>query len=111
MHKLEQYRRIILDLLNEYRNWGTGFEEIETFTVVDREGDHYQILRDGWRNKRRFYGCVLHLDIKGGKVWVRHDGTEQAIAERLVERGVPREDIVLGFHAPELRQFTEFAIA
>lgn len=62
----------------------------------------------GWSNKR--YGCVLHLDIKDGKIWIQHDGTEGGIALELVERGVPKQDIVLGFHSPLKHQFTEFAV-
>jgi hypothetical protein len=29
----------------------------------------------------------------------------------LLEAGVPKEDIVLAFHEPEMRQYTEFAVA
>ena len=39
------------------------------------------------------------------------DGTEEGIALELVELGIPREDIVLGFYRPERREITEFAIA
>lgn len=31
------------------------------------------------------------------------------MATELLQAGVPREDIVLAFHPPRLRQFTEFA--
>jgi hypothetical protein len=50
------------------------------------------------------------VDIKDGKIWVQHDGTEEAIADRLVERGVAKQDIVLAYHAPHVRQYTEFAV-
>ncbi|MBS9772038.1 MAG: XisI protein [Trichodesmium erythraeum GBRTRLIN201] len=43
------------------------------------------------------------------KIWVQHDGTEDAIADQLVEKGVPAEDIVLAYHPPLLRKYTEFA--
>jgi len=35
----------------------------------------------GWKNQRRVYGCFLHIDIKGGKVWLQHNGTESEVAE------------------------------
>jgi hypothetical protein len=54
-------------------------------------------------------GCVLHFDIKSGKIWIQHDGTEDSIADELVALGVPKNDIVLAYHAPYNRQFTEFA--
>lgn len=37
--------------------------------------------------------------------------TEEEIADDLVQAGVPKEDIVLAFQPPDLRQFTEFATA
>jgi hypothetical protein len=36
---------------------------------------------------------------------------EVGIATELVEAGVPKEQIVLGFRPPEMRQYTEFAVA
>jgi XisI protein len=42
---------------------------------------------------------------------VRSDGIEDGITKELVERGVPKEDIVLAFHSPEIRQYTGYALA
>jgi XisI protein len=50
---------------------------------------------------------ILSID---EKFWVQHDGTEDAIADQLVEKGVPKKDIVLAYHAPYVRQYTEFAL-
>jgi hypothetical protein len=43
--------------------------------------------------------------------WIEEDWTEAGIADILVRAGVPREDIVLGFQPPDLRQYTDFAAA
>ena len=64
----------------------------------------------GWRNQRRIYGPVLHLDIMDNKIWIQQDGTEVGIANELVELGVPKQDIVLGFYPPNLRKLSEFSI-
>jgi len=64
----------------------------------------------GWDGQRRVRGCVAHLDIRGGKAWVQHDGTDRPVAEALVEAGIPREDIVLGFHPAEVRRHTDHAV-
>ena len=56
------------------------------------------------------YGGVLHLDIKNAKIWIQHNGTEIDIADELVKLGVPKEDIVLAFHEPLMRQYTGFAV-
>ena len=68
-------------------------------------------MRVGWQDDNtRVYGCLLHMEIKGGKIWIQEDGGEDAIADQLVALGVPTKDIVLGYHAPHVRQHTEFAV-
>ncbi len=42
----------------------------------------------------------MNFDIKDGKIWIQHDGTEIGVANELVEMGVPNEDIVLAYHPP-----------
>ena len=73
--------------------------------------DHFQVMDVGWDGYRRVHGCVLHLDIKEGKVWVQHNATEMRVAHELVAMGVAREDIVLGFQAPYAQEFTGFGVA
>jgi hypothetical protein len=107
---VNQYRQIIKQLILERAQQRLGQEEIETQAIVDTERDHYLLLHTGWRENSRTHGCSIHLDIKDGKIWIQHDGTEVGIATILLEQGVPACDIVLGFHSPYMRQFTEFAI-
>ncbi len=106
---VEKYRQVIRQLFSEKASIPSPFPEIEKQLIIDTERDHYLLLHTGWRNNRRYHGCSMHLDIKDGKIWVQHDGTEAGIATRLLELGVPKEDIVLAFHSPHMRQFTEFA--
>jgi hypothetical protein len=109
---LDQYRHYIQQLLTEKskRNVGgiSAASEYAVQTVFDKEQDHYQLMYVGWRGIKRDFGCILHLDIKDGKIWIQHDGTERGIANELVELGVPNTDIVLAFHEPEVRGFTDF---
>jgi hypothetical protein len=109
---IEKYREYIKHLLSErqYRaaTQKRDAEEYEVQTIFDEQQDHYQLLYVGWRKSNRDFGCILHLDIKGGKIWIQHDGTEEGIANRLVEMGVPKQDIILAFHEPFVRPFTEF---
>ncbi|WP_416212683.1 element excision factor XisI family protein [Nostoc sp. DedQUE04] len=36
--------------------------------------------------------------------------TEMRVAQELVERGVPKDDIVLGFQSPEMREYTGYGV-
>ena len=110
MDKLTTYRTCIQQLLQRYQGYTPSTEEIETEIVTDTEHDHYQLIHIGWKNTRRVYGCAFHLDIKQGKVWIQYNGTDRHLAEELVELGIPKEDIVLGFQTPYRRQFTEYAL-
>jgi len=110
MDKLDRYRECILSILNDYSKYRFLHDEIKLVKVIDREGDHYQLMNEGWRNNRRYYGFILHFDIKDGKIWIQHNGTENDVATELVELGVAKEDIVLGFHAPDVRKYTGFAV-
>jgi len=66
---------------------------VESETIFDTVSDRYQLVNVGWKDaSTRIYGCVLHVDIKDGKIWVQHDGTEDAIADQLVALGVPKQD-------------------
>jgi hypothetical protein len=111
MDKLGLYRQLIQESLTERAKLRSPNNPIKSQTIFDREGDHYQLVHLGWKDSStRIYGCVLHVDIIDGKIWVQHDGTEDAIAEELVAKGVPKQDIVLAYHAPHVRQYTEFAV-
>jgi XisI protein len=63
----------------------------------------------GWEDGFRMYGCLIHVDIKDGKIWIQYDGTEYSVANELIDLGVPKQDIVLAYHAPYARKYTEFA--
>ncbi|MFM7603494.1 MAG: XisI protein [Pseudanabaena sp.] len=110
MAKLDEYRQKIQDLLTELASYGSANGEVESQLIFDAVRDHYQLVHVGWRNHRRIYGCVVHLDIKDGKIWVQHNGTEFDISLRLAEMGIPKQSIVNGFHSSYMRQFTDFAV-
>jgi hypothetical protein len=111
MEKLELYRNHIETLLKEYSNYKPRYGDVEVQLIFDRERDHYQLMNVGWDGNERIRGSVLHLDIKNGKIWIQHDGTERGIAGDLLELGVPSEDIVLAFQAPARRKYTDFAVS
>lgn len=109
MDTVETYRSLIQQLLIEHASlvWDT---RINAEVIFDRDRDRYQLVYVGWRGFERVYGTVLHVDLIDGKIWVQQDGTEVGIANKLVEHGVPKQDIVLGFDPPKMRHYTEFAV-
>ncbi len=88
-----------------------AYGEIELQTVFDYEQNHYLLMLVGQEGIRRVHGCLIHLDIVKDKIWIQRDGTEHGVANDLLAAGIPKEQIVLGFRSPEMRQWTEFAVA
>jgi hypothetical protein len=95
MAGLNEYQQKIQDLLTELANYSSSDREVESQLIFDTEHNHYQFAHVGWRNKRRIYGCVVHLDIKDGKIWIQHNGTEFDIGVRLAEMGIPKQHNIL----------------
>ncbi len=110
MDRIERYRAIVRRVIEEYAGYKPSHGQIETEAIVDPERDHYEVLHVGWDGPRRVHGSVVHIDIKADKVWVQYDGTSLPVAEELEAAGIPREDIVLGFHPAEVRPHTGFAV-
>jgi XisI protein len=111
MDKLEHYRQAVEEILTEHSHIKPAYGEIEMEVLFDRERDRYQVLRAGWLKKRRVYGALIHVDIKGEKIWIQYDGTEIGVANELTEKGIPTTDIVLAYHSPFIRQYDGFAVS
>lgn len=111
MDTLDAYRQIIEATLTEYANVPYAYGNIQTEVIFDRSNDHYLLVNIGWRDDRRIHGSLIHIDIINGKVWIQRDGTEHGIANDLVRAGIPKDQIVLGFRPPEVRPYTEYAVA
>jgi len=84
--------------------------QTEVQLIFDTERDRYQLLHIGWEDLKRVFGCIIYVEIKDGKIWIERDGTEIGVANELLEAGIPKHDIVLAFHAPYKRHYTEFAV-
>ncbi len=110
MDTINQYRQLIQAILTEYASYRPHYGDIEMEMIADTSRDHYHLISIGWNNLERIHGTLIHIDIRDNKIWIQYDGTEEGIANRLVEQGVPKSDIVLAFHPPYKRPYTDFAV-
>lgn len=110
MDKIKHYRQLIKQILTEHAQIINNTDTVNSQLIIDSENDHYQLAYVGWQGDKRVFGPVMHFDIQNGKIWIQYNGTEESVAERLVELGVPPSDIVIGFHSPFKRQFTSYAV-
>ncbi len=110
MNNVTRYREIVCRLIEEYAGYKPTHGDIRTEAVVDREHDHYEVMHVGWDGGRRVHGSIIPINIRGGKVWIEHNGTDARIGEELVAAGIPRTDIVLGFQPAEVRPQTSYGV-
>ncbi len=109
MDRIVTYRLIIQKILTEHTNIPYSYGDIHSQTIFDKDNDHYLLMLIGYEDVKRVHGCLVHIDIIDGKIWVQRDGMEEGIVSELLNAGIPKEHIVLGFRSPEMRKYTEFA--
>lgn len=110
MAELIDDRATIKQLLEQIARIPSATGDVELETIFDDKQNRYQVVAQGWQGKKRMHGCLIHIDLKGEKVWLQHDSTDAEIAESLVERGIPKERIVLGFLPESVRPHTGFSV-
>jgi hypothetical protein len=114
MNKIEKNKAIILAFLEQYSTYiPVNVRDCENEIIADLLRNHYQLIRIGWGKDDDFiHHTIFHFDIKpDGKVWIQANWTDIDVAQELVERGLEKSDIVIGFQPPRHRQYTGYAVA
>ena len=109
MERIDKYREIIRQVFREHTEVPIANADLVDEIIVDREADRYLWMVRGRQKHKQIHSCAVRIDIINGKLWIQQDNTE-GIAPELERYGVPKEHIVLGFRAPEIRQYTGYAI-
>ncbi len=110
MDRTADYVALIKQVIAEIMEGMPPDSEVKSEFLFDEQRKHYEIMQIGWLYERRVHGTVIHCDVIDGKIWVQHDGTDFGVADWLAVHGVPKTDIVLGFRAPDVRQYSGFAV-
>jgi len=111
MASVEHATEVIEQTLCDLARFYPPKETCRTLMAFDREQGQFLLLDEGWDGYRRIHNVWAHIELRDGKIWIHEDGTEEGIANLLVAAGIPHDRIVLAFHAPNLRDATEFAVA
>jgi XisI protein len=111
MDPLNDDRAIIRRILLPYADIRYAYGDIHNEVVFDDANARYLVMSQGRMGKKRVHGCLIHVEIIDGKIWIQRDGTEDGVADELVEAGIPKSRIVLGFWDPEARKLGDFAAA
>jgi hypothetical protein len=108
---LNQWRETIEKVLQYYAHLPYRYGDVSSYVIVSQDRNHFMLMHEGWEDQRRVHGCVVHAEIRNGKIWIHYDGIEDGITPELLEAGIPKDHIVLAFQPPAVRPQTGFAIA
>lgn len=112
MDKLDNYRKILQEIIFRYAKYNPSYSLSEWLPICDTERDEYLLMDVGWeKDEERAYLTIFHFRIKNGKVYVEQDNTDAEPVQQMLDAGIPKEDIVLAFYPPSHREVTEFALA
>ena len=112
MDKITSYNSKIIDVLNEYNSqFRLSSQDIKNEVIIDEKRHHYQFLWTGWNGDNHIFAVIFHIDIINDKIWIQQDNSEIGFATLLVEKGVPKQDIVLAYYPVAHRKLTEYAVA
>jgi hypothetical protein len=113
MDRLEHYRKSIKNFLQAYADSINKNPEpgVEIEIIIDDKNDRYLLLDVGWRGTHRIHHCIFHFDIKDDKIWLQENNTDRDVDKDLVQMGISPQEIVIGFHHPSMRKYSDFAVA
>jgi hypothetical protein len=113
MDNVARYRSLLEKILCQWAELDrqNPAEGVDSCYIFDEQHNHFLLMDIGWQDTHRILRTMLNVRIKEGKIWIEEDWTEEGITNDLLAAGVPKEDIVLGFHPPYLRSLTEYAVA
>jgi hypothetical protein len=113
MDRIELYRESIKTFLKNYADSISQHPEpgTEIEIVFDTENDRYLLLDVGWDKEKRVHHCIFHFDIKDGKIWLQENNTDIEVDEELSDLGISKKEIVIGFHYPSMREYSDYAVS
>ncbi len=110
--KLSIQQNAVLELIQEFAANKIANNGLEKQLIVDKERNRFQVIVFGWENGKSLVNTtLLHFEIKNGKIWVQQNWTEVEVAKELMSRGIPKDEIVLGFLPELMRAETDYAVA
>ena len=111
MDRINLYRSSIKTFLEGYVNSRNNQAETEIEAIFDLERDRYLVLDIGWNGTQRIHHCIFHFDIRDGKIWLQENNTDIEVDQELEEMGIIKSEIVVGFHHPSVREYSDFAFS
>src|SRR5947207_6434406 len=104
MDNIERLRRAIASVFRSWEQFPSSLSKFRIVGVLDTTHDRYTLTHVDFDGERYKSHLLAQLEIRDGKIWILTDNTEEGIATELVAEGVPKDQIVLGYYSPGMRE-------
>jgi hypothetical protein len=101
MDSTAKQRDIVKQTILDLAQFRPSHGNIRLDPVFDEANDRYALMQVGWDRGRRIKGNLVYITLRDGKVYIEYDGIESGVANELIARGIPEDQIVLAF-VPEM---------
>ncbi len=104
MDKTEKYQNAITSFLNEqgllkiYKK-----PKVKSRVIIDKENNQFLLVWTGWHEASYIHRLWYHFEIIDNKVWILHNSTDVEVDKELIEKGIPKTDIIGAFVPEYLR--------
>lgn len=112
MDKIKKYQDI---LQKEFEYQQTikisNAPDIKRHLIINKERTDFLLLNIGFEGKSYSHYPVFHVAINNGQVIIYQDNTDIALVNILIEEGIDKPDIVLGYLTKFSQDLSPYAVA
>jgi hypothetical protein len=97
----------------EVEKYGSGGRGMRLFPLLDHLHQVYAVNAVEHPKRTKFAGVIVMARIAGDKVVIEYETTDKPLLDALLQRGIPREQIVLAYQGepiPDPERFDLFRI-
>lgn len=88
------YAEILTRVLRDESQIQPSLQPITLASVCDAETGQFLMIATGWEGERWVNAIIFHARLEGDLVIVEDDNTEEGVSLRLIEAGIPAENIM-----------------
>src|SRR5262245_39449095 len=105
---MDQLAEITREEVRKYVGNGTG-ANILLFPLLDDVNHIYAVNAVDYPSRKEVAGVVILVRIVGDKVVIEEDSTNKPLVDALIQRGIPREQIILAYRGEPIPDADHYA--
>jgi hypothetical protein len=112
MDKISNYKKILQDIFEyQAKKFHYPLPDVGSRAYIGEDKNHFILMDIGWKGKRYIHRILYTVEIINDKIWIHEDNTDTDLIGQLLDKGVPKKDIVLGFVPVYAREIEGFSVS